>query len=45
VVQADNHQDARALSEEDPLFASGLRRKITVLEWKQVFADGAALSG
>jgi len=45
VVQADNHQDERALSEEDPLFASGLRRKITVLEWKQVFADGAALSG
>jgi hypothetical protein len=31
--------------EEDPLFATGLRRKITILEWKQVFADGEVLAG
>jgi uncharacterized protein YciI len=45
IVQAENYQGAKALSEEDPLFASGLRRKITILEWKQVFADGTALMG
>jgi uncharacterized protein YciI len=45
IVQADNYQDAKALSEEDPLFATGLRRKITILEWKQVFADGTVLIG
>jgi uncharacterized protein YciI len=43
IVRADNYQDAQALSKEDPLFASGLRRKITILEWKQVFADGRVL--
>jgi uncharacterized protein len=45
IVQAENYQGAKALSEEDPLFASGLRRKITILEWKQVFADGETLMG
>src|ERR1035438_6579289 len=44
IVRADNYQDARTLSEEDPLFSSGLRRKITILEWKQVFAGGEVLT-
>jgi hypothetical protein len=33
------------LTEQDPLFATGLRRTITVLEWRRVFADGKRLSG
>jgi uncharacterized protein YciI len=44
VVQAESYQDALALSEDDPLFTTGLRRKITILEWKQVFADGEVLA-
>jgi uncharacterized protein YciI len=43
IVLADNYHDAQALSKEDPLFASGLRRKTTILQWKQVFADGSVL--
>ncbi len=45
VVHTENYRDAKALSEKDPLFATGLRRKITILEWKQVFADGQVLVG
>jgi uncharacterized protein len=45
VVQANNYQDAKALSEDDPLFATGLRHKIAILEWKQVFANGQSLIG
>jgi uncharacterized protein len=45
LVEADSPQEARRLTEEDPLFATGLRRTITVLEWRRVFADGKRLSG
>jgi hypothetical protein len=45
LVDADSHQEARTLTEQDPLFATGLRRSITVLEWRRVFADGNRLSG
>lgn len=42
-VEADTFDDALALTREDPFYPTGLRRKITVLEWKQVFtnANGA----
>lgn len=36
-VEADTFDDALALTREDPFYPTGLRRKITVLEWKQVF--------
>jgi hypothetical protein len=45
LVDADSHQEARRLTEQDPLFATGLRRTITVLQWIRVFADGKRLSG
>ena len=45
LVDADSHQEARRLTEADPLFATGLRRAITILEWRRVFADGKRLSG
>jgi uncharacterized protein YciI len=45
IVQAENYLEAKALSEDDPLFVTGLRRKITVVEWKQVFAGGKVLFG
>jgi len=41
IVEAANAEEARGLTEEDPFFPTGLRKKITVLEWRQVFADGA----
>jgi uncharacterized protein len=45
LVDADSHQEARRLTEQDPLFATGLRRTVTVLEWRRVFADGNRFSG
>ena len=45
IVKANSYRDAKALSEEDPLFATGLRRKVTILEWNKVFADGIVLVG
>ena len=45
LVEADGHQEARRLTEQDPLFATGLRRTITVLEWRRIFADGKRVCG
>jgi len=43
VVDVDSFEQAKALTEEDPLFATGLRRRITILEWNQVFAHNEIL--
>jgi len=43
VVEAESFDAARHLAETDPLFSTGLRRKITILEWKQVFTSSANL--
>ena len=43
VVNAVDAPFVQALTFEDPFWAAGLRRSIRVLEWAQVFADGATL--
>lgn len=44
VVEAESFEAAAALTREDPFHPTGLRRTITVLEWKQVFT-GVATAG
>jgi uncharacterized protein len=40
LVEATDHAVVRRLVEEDPLWPTGLRESVSILEWKQVFADG-----
>jgi uncharacterized protein YciI len=44
LVDAKDRRQVDALVEEDPFRNTGLRRRIRVLTWKQVFADGRRLS-
>lgn len=41
-VEAADRAAAVALTREDPFYPTGLRRKITVLEWRQVFTGDPA---
>jgi uncharacterized protein YciI len=41
LVDASNKAAVDTLVREDPFWPTGLRRSVSVLEWKQVFADGA----
>jgi hypothetical protein len=40
VVDADSAEQAQALVENDPFWATGLRKSIRILEWTQVYAYG-----
>ncbi len=40
IVEADSPQAVQSLIEADPLWPTGLRKSVRVLEWTQVFADG-----
>jgi uncharacterized protein YciI len=40
LVEAESAGLVEALVEEDPFFATGLRRTIRILCWSRVFADG-----
>lgn len=42
-VDAPDAATAEALTRADPFFDTGLRKSITVLEWRQVFRDGKRL--
>ena len=44
LVDAKDRQQVDALVAEDPFRNTGLRRRIRVLAWKQVFADGRRTS-
>ena len=37
VVEAPDHAAVEALVEEDPFFPTGLRKDISILQWKLVF--------
>lgn len=39
-VEADDQSQVQALVEEDPFYPTGLRKEISILEWKLVFEDG-----
>ena len=40
LVVADNDEDVMALVRADPLWPTGLRETVRVLQWTQVFAEG-----
>jgi uncharacterized protein len=44
LVEADAAEDVAALYQEDPLWPTGLRKSVRVLQWLQVFADGRRLT-
>ena len=44
LVEAVDADAVEALTRADPFFPTGLRKSITVLEWRQVFRDGAPVA-
>lgn len=44
LVEAADADTVEALTRADPFFPTGLRKSITVLEWRQVFRDGAPVA-
>ncbi|MEX0316817.1 MAG: YciI family protein [Ruegeria sp.] len=40
LVQADSAPEAQKLVERDPFWPTGLRKSVSILEWRQVFRDG-----
>lgn len=40
IVEADSPQSVQDLVRADPLWSTGLRKSVRVLEWAQVFAQG-----
>jgi uncharacterized protein YciI len=40
LVDANSLEEVSALYKADPLWSTGLRKSVRVLEWKQVFAAG-----
>jgi uncharacterized protein YciI len=45
IVEAESADAVEELYRKDPLWPTGLRRSVRVLEWTQVFADGRRLLG
>jgi len=43
VVDASEEAQVRALVEEDPFWATGLRKSVRILSWTQVFGAGQRL--
>ena len=43
MVEAETLQDVEAMLADDPFRNTGLRKSITVLEWRQVVRDGVRL--
>lgn len=43
LVNAADEAGVQNLVEEDPLWPTGLRKSVRIMNWKQVFADGKRL--
>ncbi|MEL7258952.1 MAG: YciI family protein [Pseudomonadota bacterium] len=43
-VVAEDAADVEALVRADPFYPTGLRKTCTILEWRQVFRDGARVT-
>lgn len=43
LVQADNQSAVEHLIHQDPFWPTGLRKSFSILEWTQVYANGARL--
>ncbi len=41
LVEAGSRGQVRALVEADPFWPTGLRKSVRILQWTQVFAEGA----
>jgi uncharacterized protein YciI len=44
LVDAESHQAVTDLVHQDPLWSTGLRKAVRVLQWSQVFADGRRMT-
>jgi len=44
LVNADGLEEVKKLIHDDPFWPTGLRKKATILEWRQVFRDGQSLA-
>ncbi len=40
IVEADSPGEVQSLLEADPLWPTGLRKSVRILEWTRVFSDG-----
>jgi uncharacterized protein YciI len=40
IVRVDTPQDAMRLVHEDPFWPTGLRQSVSIIPWKQVYANG-----
>ncbi|PSJ39119.1 hypothetical protein C7I55_16645 [Sphingomonas deserti] len=40
IVDAPDRETVQALVEADPFWPTGLRKSVSILSWRQVFADG-----
>ena len=43
LIRADSAADVQAMVHADPFHDTGLRKSITILEWRQVFREGKRL--
>ena len=43
LVRAKTEDEVERLAREDPFWPTGLRKSFEILNWKQVYADGARL--
>jgi uncharacterized protein len=43
LVETSNHDAVADLVHKDPLWPTGLRKEVRILQWQQVFADGRRL--
>lgn len=43
IVEAGSKDEVDRLVHEDPFWPTGLRESYSIIEWKQVYADGARL--
>ncbi len=43
LVESESAADVQALVEKDPFWPTGLRKAVSIREWRQVFADGRRL--
>lgn len=44
IVDVETPAEAERLVREDPFWPTGLRRSVRILEWRQVFVDGAPVA-
>ncbi len=43
LVEAQTKNDVQRLVEEDPFWATGMRKSVQILVWQKVFSDGQRL--